>query len=401
MTNGTLRTLVYRRRALAGESATQTWRWGTARAGSGAIVTTRNTSDDDATWAVNDSTGAGSYIEEPSVNVPLVDGLAIGIAAQAANTAIAPPTGHHRDRGRARRPAAASRSRTRSTRRSATRATGSRPGSGSATGSGCRLRSLHRSNRRDLLRCDLRRRPRDADRRGPGARSSPGPDVRLHGDRRLPRRAVARRPRPGVPRRDQPARRLATPGGARPRGRDDAGPPAPGVRRRRRHFEDTVILRKGRHLAGSVERTKHGTGLRTRALVEGSGGRVIEVVDPAARDRREHRPAGRLPRALDVGQRDHAPARWRDRARAGRGRGRGPLAPRRPRLRSGALRAVGRLPGRRLDLDRRGRVGRRAGGAARRVDHARGHGRARIHRRARANSSSSRRSCGCSGAWTP
>jgi hypothetical protein len=46
-----------------------------------------------------------------------------------------------------------------------------------------------------------------------------------------------------------------------------------------RHFEDTVILRKGHHFAGDVAKKGHDSGLRTRFLVEGAGGRVIEAAD--------------------------------------------------------------------------------------------------------------------------
>jgi hypothetical protein len=49
---------------------------------------------------------------------------------------------------------------------------------------------------------------------------------------------------------------------------------------RSRHFEDTVILRKGHHLSDDVKETGHDSGLRTRYLVEGAGGRIVEVPDP-------------------------------------------------------------------------------------------------------------------------
>ena len=49
-----------------------------------------------------------------------------------------------------------------------------------------------------------------------------------------------------------------------------------------RHFETTVILRKGHHLVGPVVDTAHGSGLRTRLLVEGAGGRIIELSDLAS-----------------------------------------------------------------------------------------------------------------------
>jgi hypothetical protein len=49
-----------------------------------------------------------------------------------------------------------------------------------------------------------------------------------------------------------------------------------------RHFESSVILRKGHHLIGDVVDTAHGSGLRTRLLVEGAGGRILEITDPAA-----------------------------------------------------------------------------------------------------------------------
>ena len=49
-----------------------------------------------------------------------------------------------------------------------------------------------------------------------------------------------------------------------------------------RHFETTVILRKGHHLVGPVVDTAHGSGLRTRLLVEGAGGRILELSDPVS-----------------------------------------------------------------------------------------------------------------------
>lgn len=51
---------------------------------------------------------------------------------------------------------------------------------------------------------------------------------------------------------------------------------------RSRHFESTVILRKGRHFLGDVTKKAHGSARRTRALVEGAGGRLVEVPDPTA-----------------------------------------------------------------------------------------------------------------------
>jgi hypothetical protein len=46
-----------------------------------------------------------------------------------------------------------------------------------------------------------------------------------------------------------------------------------------RHFEDQVILRKARHLLGDVQRLGRQSDLRTRLLVEGSGGRIVEITD--------------------------------------------------------------------------------------------------------------------------
>lgn len=51
---------------------------------------------------------------------------------------------------------------------------------------------------------------------------------------------------------------------------------------RSRHFESSVILRKGKHLRGNVTRTTHGSARRTRGLVEGAGGRLVEVSDISA-----------------------------------------------------------------------------------------------------------------------
>lgn len=41
-----------------------------------------------------------------------------------------------------------------------------------------------------------------------------------------------------------------------------------------------VILRKGMHFLGDVENSGHFAGLRTRFLVEGAGGRLVEVINP-------------------------------------------------------------------------------------------------------------------------
>jgi len=49
-----------------------------------------------------------------------------------------------------------------------------------------------------------------------------------------------------------------------------------------RHFEERVIFRKGRHFVGDVSRAAHSSARATRVLVEGAGGRVIEVANPAA-----------------------------------------------------------------------------------------------------------------------
>jgi hypothetical protein len=48
-----------------------------------------------------------------------------------------------------------------------------------------------------------------------------------------------------------------------------------------RHKETEVVLRKGHHLLSEVAKTERYSGLRTRALVEGAGGRIIEVADAA------------------------------------------------------------------------------------------------------------------------
>lgn len=49
-----------------------------------------------------------------------------------------------------------------------------------------------------------------------------------------------------------------------------------------RHFEDSIILRKGHHIVGDVVDITHSTERRTRMLTEGAAGRVIEVSDSPA-----------------------------------------------------------------------------------------------------------------------
>ena len=281
VTNGTLRTLVYARRVVASEPASWSFFWSSAREATGAAVALRNASADDTAWAIADTTGSGSSIEEPSVSIPLVDGVLLGIAAKADNAAITPPVGMTETVDHA------------ATDRSLEIAYEVGPAIGdsgdrTATGGGATdwigisiwIPSTAEADvtfSGATLGAVLVTLIDAAQARGTiphltydfdgtvDSHGEPWPDVHdlaFHVGTNLLevwRHLVT----------------LGLEGGMTPSLRLQAFVDAA------RHFEDTVVLRKGHHFTGDVVDTSHGAGRRSRMLVEGAGGRIVEVADPA------------------------------------------------------------------------------------------------------------------------
>lgn len=282
VTEGTLRLALYVKRLLAYEPASTTWHWATATKASAASVSLRNASADDPGWAISDTTGSGTAVELPSVSVNLVDGVLVTLACSAANTSIAPGAGLTElvDRGATGRtvelailenPALGDTGDLTATAGSSASWIGLQleiPSTAAADAvfAGATFGSvlatlIDEAQRRGTVPVLTYDFTATADSHG-----EPWPDVHdlsFHVGTSLLevwRHLVT----------------LGLEGGMTPDLRLQAYVDAS------RHFESTVILRKGHHLVGDVVDTAHGSGLRTRLLVEGAGGRMIEVTDPAA-----------------------------------------------------------------------------------------------------------------------
>jgi hypothetical protein len=282
VTEGSLRLAIYVKRLLSYEPASTSWHWAAATKASAAAIVLRNASDDDPSWAIADTTGSGTAIELPSVAVNLVDGVLVTLACSAANTSIAPGAGLTElvDRGTTSRtielavienPALGDTGDLTATAGSSAAWIGvqlSIPSTataeaafGGATFGGVLATLIDAAQVRGTLPVLTYDFTTDADSHG-----EPWPDVHdlsFHiGTSLLDvwRHLVT----------------LGLEGGMTPDLRLQAYVDSS------RHFEATVILRKGHHLIGDVVDTAHGSGLRTRMLVEGAGGRILEVTDPVA-----------------------------------------------------------------------------------------------------------------------
>jgi hypothetical protein len=282
VTEGTLRLALYVKRLLSYEPASTSWHWAAATKASAAAIALRNASDDDPSWAIADTTGSGTAIELPSVAVNLVDGVLVTLACSAANTSIAPGAGLTElvDRGDTGRtvelavlenPALGDTGDLTATAGSSASWIGlqmSIPSTaaadavfGGATFGGVLASLIDEAQIRGTLPVLTYDFTATADSHG-----EPWPDVHdlsFHiGTSLLEvwRHLVT----------------LGLEGGMTPDLRLQAYVDSS------RHFESTVILRKGHHLIGDVVDTAHGSGLRTRMLVEGAGGRILEISDPTA-----------------------------------------------------------------------------------------------------------------------
>ena len=286
VTAGDLQLALYAKRLLASEPATTTWHYdGTDSTGvpaTAAAVTLRNASPDDPVWAMADTTGTGGVIELPSVGVNRVDGVLVTFAAMASNTSITPGASltelvDHAAAGRTLEVAAIENPALGDTGDLTATAGASADWIGlqlsipstataevafsGATFGGVLVTLINAAQGRGALPVLTTDFSATADSHG-----EPWPDVHdlsFHiGTSLLDvwRHLVT----------------LGLEGGMTPDLRLQAYVDAS------RHFESTVIMRKGHHLVGDVVDTAHGSGLRTRLLVEGAGGRIIELTDPAA-----------------------------------------------------------------------------------------------------------------------
>jgi hypothetical protein len=281
--NGTaLGIAIYRRATAAGEPAMYTWTFTTSTDASIVIAAMRSATPDHRQYALASATGSGTAISNPSVSVGLVDGILLTIAATTANTTITPPagvtelidlntTGRTIEMGYQHGPALGD--------------TGDLTSTAAAGGSwiGASL-FIPSSGSNDIT----------------FTAATPGAILATLID--------AAQARGGIPHLTYDFTATADSAGAP---WDDTGQltfhvgmslldvwrvltalgmegdmtPAFKLRAyvdRSRQFESSVIFRKGKHLRADVVRTTHGSGRRTRSLVEGAGGRLVEAADASA-----------------------------------------------------------------------------------------------------------------------
>lgn len=281
-TNGSaIGVAIYVRRALAGEPATWTWRFTSSVAATVEVVRLLNASADDTVYGLSDTTGSGVAIKSPSIGVDVVDGVLLTIAAVASNTSIAPPGGQTEaaDRGAAGRTAELAYK-----VGPALGDTGDLTSTAALTGNWIGLTLFIPSNASServfsgaSFGAILATLIDEAQARGtlPALIYDFGADLDSQSQPWADTHELAFHI--GTSLLDV-WRQLVALG--------LEGFMTPELRLRAfveyaRHFEATVILRKGKHFAGDVVTKGHDSGLRTRFLVEGAGGRVVEVADPA------------------------------------------------------------------------------------------------------------------------
>lgn len=280
VTTGSLRAVLYRKRLLASEPASWTWNWAAVTRATGAAVTLRNASSDDTTWAIADTTGSGTAIELPTVSVGLVDGVLIGLAGSAASTTIAPGAGltelvDRAQTGRTLEVAALA--------NPALGETGDLTATAGSSAAWIGLQVVVPSTASADAIFDgatfgavLATLIDEAQSRGtiPALTYDFTADVDSHGEPWPDVHDLAFHVGTNLLEVWRHLVTLGLEGGMTPELRLQAFVDAS------RHFEDTVILRKGHHFAGDVVDTAHASGLRTRYLIEGAGGRIVEVTDP-------------------------------------------------------------------------------------------------------------------------
>lgn len=281
-TNGTLRLVIYRRRILSAEPGSWTWHWTAPTKATGVVVSLRNASSDDSTWGISDTSGTGTAITEPSVSVGLVDGVLVGIAASAANTAITEPpsltevrdnqaSGRTLEVAYAENPALGD--------------TGDLVATAGALADWIGMQVFVPSTASaDVVFAGatfgtvLSTLIDEAQARGavPHLTYDFTGDVDSHGEPWPDTHDLSFHIGTNLLEVWRHLVTLGLEGGMTPELRLQAYVDAS------RRFEDRVILRKGHHFTGDVTDTSHGSGLRTHELVEGAGGRVVEVGDPVA-----------------------------------------------------------------------------------------------------------------------
>lgn len=281
VTNGTLRLTVYRKRFTSSEPGTTTWTWGTTVTRAiAASVALRNASDDDAEWAISDTTGSGTAIELPSVNVPLVDAVLLTLAGSASSTSITPGAGltelvDSADTGRTIQLAALENPPLGDTGDLTATAGTSADWIGmqlmipstavayaeftGATFGGVLATLIDEAKARGAL---------------PDLTYDFSATVDSHGEPWADVHDLSFHVGTTLLEVWRHLVTLGLEGGMTPDLRLQAFVDAS------RHFETTIIFRKGHQLLGDVQETAHGAGLRTRVLIEGAGGRIVEVIDP-------------------------------------------------------------------------------------------------------------------------
>lgn len=273
---------IYRRATAAGEPATYTWTFTTSTDASIVIAAMRSATPDHRQYALASATGSGTAISNPSVSVGRVDGILLTIAATTANTSITPPAGVTElidlnaagrtiEMGYQHGPALGD--------------TGDKTSTAAATGSwiGAQL-FIPSSGSNDIT----------------FTAATPGAILATLIDAAQARGAIpnltydftATVDSAGQPWDDTgeltfhvgmsllDVWRVLT-----ALGMEGEMTPAFKLRayvERSRHFESSVIFRKAKHLRADVVRTTHGSGRRTRTLVEGAGGRLVETADASA-----------------------------------------------------------------------------------------------------------------------
>ena len=282
VTEGTLRLVVFRARLIAGSPATVTFFWSSATKATGAAVALRNASSDDTAWGISDATGSGTAIKLPSVSVGLVDGVLVTFAGSAASTTITPGAGLTEgvDRAQTGRtlegahlvgPALGDTGDLTATAGSSAGWIGMQivvPSTAAADAvfSGATFGAVL------VTLID------EAQARGalPHLTYDFTADVDSHGEPWPDTHELAFHVGTSLLEVWRHLVTLGLEGGMTPELRLQAFVDAS------RHFETSVILRKGHHFSGDVIDTAHASGLRTRTLVEGAGGRVVEITDPPA-----------------------------------------------------------------------------------------------------------------------
>lgn len=269
------------RSATAGDPSSWTWSFSDPRAAVGSIVVLRNASADPTSFALSTDTGSGTSVSQPSVNVGLVDGVLLSVVGISSAASITPPSGMSEVVERS----ASGRTVEVAAETSVPLGdTGDRVSVASVSGSWIGGQIWIPSSARAAVEF---------------VDETPGGILVT-----LLERAQARGAIPlatwdfdgSVDSQGQPWTSRHTLTFAAGTSLLDVwrhlvslgleGEMTPSLRLRAfvdmsRHFEESVIFRKGRHLLGEVTRTGRQSAVRSRLLVEGSGGRIVEIVDPS------------------------------------------------------------------------------------------------------------------------